>query len=177
MTEKQLIKRCSQHDRVAQQKLYETYAAKMLGICLRYVKDYDVACDLMHDGFITIYNKIGDFRSEGSFEGWMRRIFVNTALGYLRKNNALNSSVPVETLGQLDGNEISVIERMEVEELHRCIEQLPDGYRIVLNLFAIEGYSHKEIAGMLGINEGTSRSQYARAKIYLHKLLRQAEIV
>ena len=177
MTERQLIKRCCQHDRVAQQKLYETYAPKMLGICMRYVKDYHVACDLMHDGFITVYSKIGDFRSEGSFEGWMRRIFVNTALGYLRKANVLNGSVPVDGLVQLDNHDVTGFERMEAAELRRCIDRLPDGYRVVLNLFAIEGYSHKEIAEMLGINEGTSRSQYARAKIYLQKMLQKAEMM
>ena len=149
----------------------------MLGICMRYVKDYHVACDLMHDGFITVYSKIGDFRSEGSFEGWMRRIFVNTALGYLRKANVLNGSVPVDGLVQLDNHDVTVFERMEAAELRRCIDRLPDGYRVVLNLFAIEGYSHKEIAEMLGINEGTSRSQYARSKIYLQKMLQKAEMM
>ena len=177
MTEKQLIKRCRQHDRVAQQKLYEKYAPMMLSICMRYVKDYHVACDLMHDGFITVYSKIGDFRSEGSFEGWMRRIFVNTALGYLRKNNVLNVAVPVDNVLQLDSRETSALERIEAQELRRCIDQLPDGYRVVLNLYAVEGYSHKEIAQMLGISEGTSRSQYARAKIYLQKLLRETGII
>ena len=112
---------------------------------MRYVKDYHVACDLMHDGFITVYSKIGDFRSEGSFEGWMRRIFVNTALGYLRKANVLNGSVPVDGLVQLDNHDVTVFERMEAAELRRCIDRLPDGYRVVLNLFAIEGYSHKEM--------------------------------
>ena len=102
-----MIKRCRQHDRVAQQKLYEKYAPVMLSICMRYVKDYHVACDLMHDGFITVYSKIGDFRSEGSFEGWMRRIFVNTSLGYLRKNNVLSEAVPVESAIQLDNRDTS----------------------------------------------------------------------
>lgn len=107
----------------------------------------------------------------------MRRIFVNTALGYLRKANVLNGSVPVDGLVQLDNHDVTVFERMEAAELRRCIDRLPDGYRVVLNLFAIEGYSHKEIAEMLGINEGTSRSQYARAKIYLQKMLQKAEMM
>ena len=107
----------------------------------------------------------------------MRRIFVNTSLGYLRKNNVLSEAVPVESAIQLDNRDISALERMEVAELRRCIDKLPDGYRVVLNLYAVEGYSHKEIAQMLGISEGTSRSQYARAKIYLQKLLREAEII
>ena len=176
MTEKQLIKRCCQHDRTAQQKLYEMYASKMQGVCLRYVSDREVAQDLMHDGFITVFSKIGDFRGEGSFEGWMRRIFVNTALGYIRRHKTLQYSVPVDELGgQLEADTVSALEKMEARELMRCIESLPDGYRLVLNLFAIEGYSHKEIACMLEINEGTSRSQYARAKLYLQKLLKKQE--
>ena len=168
-----MIKRCCQHDRVAQQKLYETYAPKMLGICMRYVKDYHVACDLMHDGFITVYSKIGDFRSEGSFEGWMRRIFVNTALGYLRKANVLNGSVPVDGLVQLDNHDVTVFERMEAAELRRCIDRLPDGYRVVLNLFAIEGYSHKEIAEMLAIPEETVRTRLFRARGKLKTTLKE----
>ncbi len=143
---------------------------------MRYVKDYHVACDLMHDGFITVYNKIGDFRSEGSFEGWMRRIFVTTALSHLRKGDVLSHSLPVDDQVQLDNQDATILERMEVAELRSIIDQLPDGYRTVLNLFAVEGYSHKEIAEMLGISEGTSRSQYARAKIYLKKILRKIEM-
>ena len=145
----------------------------MLGICMRYVKDYHVACDLMHDGFITVYSKIGDFRSEGSFEGWMRRIFVNTALGYLRKANVLNGSVPVDGLVQLDNHDVTVFERMEAAELRRCIDRLPDGYRVVLNLFAIEGYSHKEISEMMNITESTSRSQFTRAKQLLQRRINE----
>lgn len=176
MTEKQLIKRCSQYDRTAQQKLYEMYAPKMLGICRRYVTDGEVARDLMHDGFITVFSKIGDFRGEGSFEGWMRRIFVNTALGYIRKQKNWQTTISVDEVGgQLEADTISALEKMEARELMRCIDALPDGYRVVLNLFAIEGYSHKEIAEMLAINEGTSRSQYARAKLYLQKLLKKQE--
>lgn len=177
MTEKQLIKRCCQNDRTAQQRLYETYASKMLGICSRYVSDREVARDLMHDGFITVFSKIGDFRGEGSFEGWMRRIFVNTALGYIRRHKMLNYSFPVDELsGKLEADSVSAIEQMQARELMQSIETLPDGYRVVLNLFAIEGYSHKEIASMLEINEGTSRSQYARAKLYLQKVLKKQEV-
>lgn len=176
MTEKQLIKRCCQHDRTAQQKLYEKYAPQMLGVCRRYVSDWDVAQDLMHDAFITVFSKIGDFRGEGSFEGWMRRIFVNTALGYVRKQKNWQNSVPMDSLsGQLEADTVSALEKMEARELMRCIEAMPEGYRVVLNLFAIEGYSHKEIAEMLEINEGTSRSQYARAKLYLQKMLKKQE--
>lgn len=149
----------------------------MYGVCFRYVCNRELAQDLLHDGFITVFSKIADFRGEGSFEGWLRRIFVNTALGHLRKNNVLDGSEQVDALRQFDNREVSAVERMEASELLRCIGRLPDGYRTVLNLFAIEGYSHREIAGMLHISEGTSRSQYLRAKNQLHRILEQEKII
>lgn len=149
----------------------------MFGICCRYAANRDIAQDMLQDGFITVFTKIGSFRGEGSFEGWLRRIFVNTALGYLRKNNVLDNSEMVEDVKLFDTRESAIIEKMEAQEIMRYISLLPDGYRVVLNMFAIEGYSHKEISEQLGISEGTSRSQYARAKIYLHKLLKNDDII
>ena len=143
----------------------------MYGVCFRYVCNREVAQDLLHDGFITVFLKIGSFRHEGSFEGCMRRIFVNTVLAYLRKNDVLQDSGPVDGVLQIGNDEASAIDKMAEAELLRCIGELPDGYRTVLNLFAIEGYSHKEIADMLHISEGTSRSQYLRAKQYLKNML------
>ncbi|WP_415970446.1 RNA polymerase sigma factor [Alistipes ihumii] len=177
MTEEELIRRCSRNDRTAQQKLYEKYAPKMYGVCFRYVCHREIAQDLLHDGFITVFSKIGDFRGEGSLEGWIRRIFVNTALGYLRKKNVLQDSEQIDALRQVEGTEASAVERMETAELLRCIGKLPDGYRAVLNLFAVEGYSHREIAEMLGVSEGTSRSQYLRAKGCLLKILKEEEVI
>lgn len=177
MTEKELIKRCCTNDPRAQQELYEKYAPKMYGVCLRYACNKEIAQDLLHDGFITVFSKIGSFRGEGSFEGWLRRIFVNTALGYLRKTDIVGHAVEIETAGQFSSNEATAVEQMTEAELLRCIAELPDGYRAVLNLFAIEGYSHKEIAAMLNISEGTSRSQYLRAKVFLQRLLQKEEII
>ena len=174
MTEEELIRRCSRNDRTAQQKLYEKYAPKMYGVCFRYVCHREIAQDLLHDGFITVFSKIGDFRGEGSLEGWIRRIFVNTALGYLRKKNVLQGSEQIDALRQVEGTEASAV---EPAELLRCIGKLPDGYRAVLNLFAVEGYSHREIAEMLGVSEGTSRSQYLRAKGCLLKILKEEEVI
>ena len=111
----------------------------MYGVCFRYVCHREIAQDLLHDGFITVFSKIGDFRGEGSLEGWIRRIFVNTALGYLRKKNVLQGSEQIDALRQVEGTEASAVERMETAELLRCIGKLPDGYRAVLNLFAVEG--------------------------------------
>ena len=175
MTEKQLIKRCRQGDGKALKYLYERYSEKMLGVCCRYVNDRDTARDLLHDGFVTVFTKVGEFRSEGSFEGWMRRIFVNTALGYLRKNANLHDPRQVDDMYDLSGDEVSALEKMSARDILAAIGELPDGYRAVLNLYAVEGYSHKEIAELLDISEGTSRSQYARAKASLRKSLEQNE--
>lgn len=143
----------------------------MMGICCRYVRDRAAAEDLLHDGFITVFTKIGEFRSEGSFEGWCKRIFVNTALGCLRKRNPVTESDQIETVGWLDSGDTDAIEKMSGDELMEVICQLPDGYRTILNLYAVEGYSHKEIGQMLGISENTSRSQYFRARGRLMELI------
>jgi RNA polymerase sigma-70 factor (ECF subfamily) len=175
VTEKQLIERCRQGDRKALKTLYERYADRMLGVCFRYVNDRDTARDLLHDGFVTLFTKIGDFRGEGSFEGWTRRIFVTTCLGYLRKNSSAAAERPLDLRGEPEGPEASVLEQLSAGELLRLIGGLPEGYRTVLNLYAIEGYSHREIAELLGISENTSRSQYARAKTCLRKAMQRQE--
>lgn len=177
MTEKQLIKRSQDGDASALRSLYERYADKMLGVCFRYVNDRDTARDLLHDGFITVFTKISDFRGEGSFEGWIRRIFVNTALGYLRKNANLHDARQVDDMCDLKEEDASALEKLSAKDLVRLIGEMPNGYRTVLNLYAIEGYSHKEIARMLNISENTSRSQYARAKGYLQKSLKENDII
>ncbi|MCC8089473.1 MAG: sigma-70 family RNA polymerase sigma factor [Rikenellaceae bacterium] len=169
MTEEQLIERCRNKDAEALSKLYEKYSSKMLGICYRYVNDLDIAHDLLHDGFITVFSKIADFRGEGSFEGWLRRVFVTTSLGYLRKNKSLKEAGNTDDMRNISGNDPSALEKMSAEELISIISSLPDRYRTVLNLYAVEGFSHKEIAELLNISEGTSRSQYARAKTLLNK--------
>lgn len=173
VTEKELIDRCCKGDALAQRELYELYAKPMYGVCCRYVKDREVAKDMLHDGFITLFTKIGDFRSEGSFEGWCRRIFVNTMLGYLRRHNPLNESDDIETNFTLHNHEASALEQMTGHEVLDCIDLLPQGYRTILNLFAIEGYSHKEVAQMMGISENTSRSQFSRARVRLAEILNE----
>ncbi len=173
MTEQQLIERCKKQDAKAMKALYELYADRMMGICYRYVTDRDVARDLLHDGFITVFTKINDFRNEGSFEGWMRRVFVNTALGYIRKNHGKFQDEPVEEMYALNNADASVIDELAAENILNAIARLPAGYRTVLNMYAVEGYSHKEIAETLGISENTSRTQYMRAKQHLVKLLKE----
>ncbi|MCD8102843.1 MAG: sigma-70 family RNA polymerase sigma factor [Alistipes sp.] len=173
MTEKELIEGCRRGDPLSQRELYMRFSSLMFGVCLRYVKDRSLAEDIMHDGFVTIFTKIGEFRGEGSFEGWCRRIFVNTALGYLRKKNALDESDNIDDIRWLEGGGTDAVEKMSGDELLAVIDGLPQGYRTILNLYAVEGYSHKEIGEMLGISENTSRSQYFRARGKLMEIIGQ----
>lgn len=141
----------------------------MFGVVRRYVNDRAAAEDLLHDGFVTLYTKIGDWRGEGSFDAWCRRIFVNVALSFLRKRSNLGAEEDIGDLppGRIEGVPPKALEELSAGELKAAIDSLPDGYRTVLNLYAVEGYSHAEIGEMLGIGESTSRSQYIRAKARL----------
>ncbi len=149
----------------------------MYAVCRRYIADQAAAEDVLHDGFMTLFTKISEFRAEGSFEGWCRRIFVNTALGYLRKNKKMKNAEQIETVAALAENQPSAIDKISADDLMGCIAELPDGYRTILNLFAIEGYSHQEVAEMMKISENTSRSQYSRARVRLLEILRTKGLV
>ena len=173
MENPQLISACKRQDRNAQKELYETYGPKMMGVCLRYTNNDDSARDLLHDGFIQIFTQIGSYKGEGSFEGWLRRIFVNLALNNYRqesKHKKLLENIKAEEIEIADDDFFDVTE-ITREELLNMIRELPPGYRTVVNLFIFEEMSHKEIGEMLGINEAASRSQYSRAKALLHKKL------
>ena len=172
-----MIEGCRRGDISARQELYERLGGLMYGVCCRYMKDRDMAKDLLHDGFIVLYTKIGEFRGEGSFEGWCRRIFINTILGHLRKNDPLYHSDQIEDFYSLNDREMSALERLSAQELSACIGGLPEGYRTILNLHAVDGYSHKEVASILGISENTSRSQYSRARNKLQEILKNRDIM
>ena len=171
MDEIQLIKGCKENKPKAQKELYETYARKMMAVCLRYTNDRESAQDLLQDGFIKVFTAIGTYSGNGSFEGWMRKIFVNTALEYLRKNDILRETVDIDSPDTLKEPDYSALEKISADELMELVRELPTGFRTVFNMFAIEGYSYKEIAEALGINESTSRSQFTRAKKLLQKKL------
>lgn len=176
MDELQLIAGCKEQKREAQKMLYEKYARIMYGICLRYAPDADFAQDLLQDGFIKVFSNIGSFQEKGSFEGWMKRIFINLALENLRKRKSIiQPSDDIQNLPDIvdTSTEDDQMYRISEKELLRMIQELPRGYSAVFNLYAIEEYSHKEIAGMLGISEGTSRSQYVRARQLLQDKIRQ----
>ena len=169
MDESQLIRGCRKGDRLAQKELYERYSRKMMGVCLRYVNDRETARDLLQDGFVKVFTSMDSYLGAGSFEGWMRKIFVNCALEYLRKSDVLRESTDLDNTAELIQPDSSVISSMSAAELMTLVHELPTGFRTVFNLFAIEGYSHKEISEMLNITESTSRSQFTRAKQMLQK--------
>jgi RNA polymerase sigma factor (sigma-70 family) len=169
-TEDELIKGCVSRDRSAQKRLYDTYSSKMYGICYRYVRDPAEAEDILIVAFTRIFEKINQFKSEGSFEGWIRRIIVNEALTHIRRNRSMYLETDLDQVDR-EPDYDKLQDHLEEEDLLKMIQQLPAGYRIVFNLYAIEGYSHKEIANQLGISENTSKSQLSRARTYLQKML------
>lgn len=168
--EDELIRGCLKRDASAQKHLYETFAPKMYALCCRYVKDSMEAEDVLVTAFMKVFDKIGQFKQEGSFEGWIRRIVVNEALTHLRRNRSMYLETDLESAShEPDYQHLS--DHLEAEDLLNIIHELPTGYRIVFNLYAVDGYSHKEIAEQLGIAENTSKSQLSRARVYLQKRL------
>jgi RNA polymerase sigma-70 factor (ECF subfamily) len=170
----ELIKGCLSGNQNAQKLLYETYSAKMYGLCYRYVKDAMEAEDVLVTAFMKVFDKIGQFKNEGSFEGWIRRIVVNEALTCLRKHRSMYLETELEQV-DYDPNYKNLSDHLEAEDLLQIIRELPAGYRVVFNMYAIDGYSHKEIADVLGISENTSKSQLSRARTYLQKVLKEQE--
>lgn len=176
MDEQTLIRDCLKGSPIAQRKLFETFAPKMMSVCLRYMKDHQEAEDILQDGFIKVFQKLGAYESTGSLEGWIRRIVVNTALDQIRKNSKFGYTEDVTEVGYKIENNDFAFEGLVAQDLMKLINQMPEGYKVVFNMFAIEGYSHKEIADLLEITESTSKSQYSRARAYLREKLEKIEI-
>jgi len=170
LSQQELIDGCIRGRRECTGALYSYFSPKMFGICLRYANDYHSAEDILQEGFIKVFHNIDRFRSEGSFEGWMKRIFINTAIEYYRKQNNHNGHAELEMVAMQHIPE-TALENLATQDLLKLIQRLSPGYRTVFNLYVIEGYSHKEVAKMLGISEGTSKSQLARAKGLLKKMV------
>ena len=174
--EDELITGCRGRDPNAQKLLYDRYSSKMYGLCYRYLKNAMEAEDVLVIAFARIFEKIDQFKGEGSFEGWIRKIVVNEALTCLRKQRSMYLETGLEQADfQLDYKNLE--DHLEAEDLMQLINALPTGYRIVFNMYAIDGYSHKEIADSLGISENTSKSQLSRARTYLQKALKEQEWV
>jgi len=164
----ELISGCRKDNSNSQRELFERYSSRMLGVCRRYVSNLEDAEDIMTGGFMKIFEKIGQYRGEGSFEGWMTRIMVNESLSHIRKNKNMSVEVSIEK-AEYELNYSSTLEKLHAEQLLKMIDEMPVGYRTVFNLFVVEGYSHKEIAEMLDIAEGASKSQLSRAKAFLRE--------
>jgi len=168
-TDKQLLEKCLEKNRKAQNELYMKYAPKLFGTCLRYSKNNTDAEDILQEGFIKIFKYLKDFRNEGHFEGWMRKIMVTTSLNFYKRKSLLNKEVDPEFVNAPSMSVPDVISLLSSEELLSMIQELPDGYRMVFNLNTIEGYSHKEIGEIMNISVNTSKSQLSRARNSLQK--------
>ncbi len=167
MEEAKLIKKCIKGDIKAQRALFNRFAPKMFGVCLRYAKDKNTAEDVLQEGFVKVFFNIEKFKG-GSLEGWIRKIMVNTSLDEIRKNTKFKNNVNIEKVKQ-EENKNYIIEGLIAQDILNIINKMPSGYKVVFNIFAIEGYSHKQIGKKLGISESTSKSQYFRARNFLQK--------
>ncbi len=177
MTEETILQGCLRNESTAQKELYNRYSPKMLAVCYRFGHSREDAEDMLQEGFIKVFSQIHTFRNQGAFEGWIRRIIVHTCINNLKKNKKFNESVDLIHANTLQIREESVPSIVQAKQVVECIRLLPLGYRTVLNLYAIEGYSHKEISAMLEIEESTSRSQYTRAKQMLEDILVRKKIL
>lgn len=176
MDERQLVKDCLKERPEAQQQLYERFAKSMLGVCYRYTKSLKDAEDVLQEGFVKVFLGLKQFKYEGELGAWIRRIMVNTALNFLKRNRRYRNEMyfPEQPLHPVTYENPEV--RIQAKELADLIRQLPHGYQTIFNLHAVEGYSHVEIGQMLGISDGTSRSQYARARAILISWLQEISV-
>jgi len=171
INEKELVKACLNNDSAAQKALYKLFASKMLGVCLRYTTNKMEAEDVLQDGFIKVFKYLSEYKFNGSLEGWVRKIMVNTALNNYKSNLKRSFHVDINEIHESMITTDIRSENLSEKDLLKLIQELPDGYRMVFNLYAIEGYSHKEIGDKLGISENTSKSQLSRARVALQNKL------
>jgi RNA polymerase sigma factor (sigma-70 family) len=176
--EEELIQGCLQEDPRKQERLYQLFASRMLAVCLRYTRSRMEAEDILQEGFIKVFLNIGEFRRECPLEQWIKRVMVNTALKHIRQGSLIIISQELPQLEvQAVEEEPIFLSEFTLNDLFTLVHSLPTGYQTVFNLYAIEGYSHKEIAELLGISEGTSKSQYARARQQLQEMVRRQQHV
>lgn len=177
MENDELLEGCLRKQARAQKLLYEKFSGAMMGICLRYLDSREEAQDVLQEGFIKVFKNIGSYSGKGSFEGWIKKIMVNTALDYLRTIKAERFHLNIEDVDYKLSKKAGIIENLNAESLLQLIQTLPLGYRTIFNMYAIEGYSHKEISAQLGISVNTSKSQYSRAKTILQKKLENSNML
>ena len=177
MTEEAILSGCLKNQAAAQRELYNRYSPKMLAVCYRFAHNREDAEDMLQEGFIKVFSQIHTFQNKGALKEWNRRIVVHTCINNLKKNKRFNENIDILHAGSVQIREESIPAIVQAKQIVDCIRILPVGYRTVLNLYAIEGYSHKEIAGMLDIEESTSRSQYTRAKQMLEDILIKKKIL
>jgi RNA polymerase sigma factor (sigma-70 family) len=171
ISDSDLIQGCLSGNRRMQEELYRRFSPKMYAVCLRYAGKADDAEDILQEGFIKVYKNLDKFRGDGSFEGWVRRIFVNTAIEHFRRKTHLQPIGETED-NTLEAKVVSAADTLAEKDLLKIIQQLSPGYRTVFNMYVVEGYSHKEVADALGISEGTSKSQLARARVILQEMVK-----
>lgn len=171
ITESDLLNGCMEGNRRMQEEMYRRFSPRMYAVCLRYAGNAEEAEDILQEGFIKVFKKLDSFRSEGSFEGWVRRIFVNTAIEHFRRKRYLMPVTEKEE-NTIEGKYTSVLDELAEKDILGLVQELSPGYRTVFNMYVVEGYTHKEIADMLGISEGTSKSQLSRAKVILQDMVR-----
>ncbi len=177
MTEELMLAGCLKNNAAAQEALYNRFSPRMLGVCYRFAKNREDAEDMLQEGFIKVFTQMHQYRNEGALEGWIRRIVVHTCINNLKKNKKFSDSLDIIHAHTVYINEEMIPSIMQAKQVVECIRMLPLGYRTVLNLYAIEGFPHKEIAAMLDIEESTSRSQYTRAKAMLEEILIKKKII
>jgi len=177
MTEESILQGCVMQEPTAQKALFEQFGGKMLAICYRFAGNKEDAEDMLQESMIRIFSQIHQYRQQGSFEGWIRKIIVHTCINQLKKQKKFNDCVDISKAEQLFSRKDHIPSIIQAKEIIECIRTLPVGYRTILNLYALEGYSHKEIGVLLDIQESTSRSQYNRAKNLLEQILIQKNIL
>ena len=171
LDERTLVDGCRNQDRAAQRLLYERFAGKLFAVCKRYIKDPDEAADVLQDSFVKVFRHMDQFRFECPLEAWLKRIAINTALKHLRKNKPFEHMTDVDEVANFLPQNADVLPTLNYQYLLQLVQQLPTGCRTVFNLYAIEGYTHPEIAALMGISEGTSKSQFFRARGLLQQKL------
>jgi RNA polymerase sigma factor (sigma-70 family) len=171
MQEVELIELCKKNDQKAMQVVYDQYVPKMRGVCFRYARTVFEVDDILQEAFVRVFLKIASYKFQGSFEGWIRRIVINTAINYFKSNSNTFKQTQLDEISDELIAKVEIVDNQTVEYLYDLINKLPAGYKFIFNMYAIDGYSHKEIAEMLKITESTSRSQYTRAKKQLILML------